>query len=504
MAEDKFPRRQVTAPPPLRDFVRDGWHVVDPGVEILWNWHIDAISDHLEAVQRGEIRKLVINIPPGHAKSVIVAVMFPAWMWIAKPEWRALFSSYAQDLSIRDSVRCRDVIESQWYQETFAPRWKLKGDQNVKSYYANSRQGFRLSLSAGGKTTGYRGDTIIVDDPLNAMDRHSVKAREKVIDWWDRAMSSRLNDKRTGARIVIMQRLHEDDLTGHILKAGGYEHLCLPSEFEPERAAKTFVFGWNETERGSLFSDPRSERGDLLFPALFTRDVIEEAKRDLGADGFAAQHQHRPTPAEGGIFKKHYWCYWQHPGMNLPPVKITKADGTIIEIAPVTLPPNFTRLIQSWDMTFKGGAKSDYVAGQVWGALKADRYLIDQVRGRWGFDETVREFKALSVRHPKARAKYVENKANGPAVVDHLKNEISGISLYDPGKTTKEERAWAVEPEVKSGNVYLPHPDMAKWTDDYLSEFGAFPNGSNDDQVDATSQALIVLASSVGGGLYGQ
>jgi predicted phage terminase large subunit-like protein len=491
----------VTEPPRLSDFIRDGWHVVDPGLPILWNWHIDAISEHLEAVARGEIRKLVINIPPGHAKSIIVAVMWPAWMWIWKPEWRALFSSYAQELANRDSVRCRDVISSPWYQEQFAPRWRLKGDQNVKSYFANSRQGFRLSLSASGKTTGHRGDTIIVDDPMNAGDRHSKLKRDKVIDWWDRSMSSRLNDKRTGARIVIMQRLHEDDLTGHILKKGGYEVLCLPSEFDPDRRAVTYIFLPNG-ERKELFRDPRAERGELLFPSLFTPEVIAEAKVDL-ADDFHAQHQHNPTPAEGGMFKKHYWRYWHYEGHPLPPVKVQLPDGTILEVPSVPLPKTFQRMIQSWDMAFKGKDSSDYVAGQVWGQKGADKFLLEQVRDQLGFDGTVKAVKDTTKRHPLARAKYVEDKANGPAVIDHLKHEISGLVAVEP-RGSKEARAWTAEPDIKAGNVYLPHPAIASWVPDYIAEFAAFPKGAKDDQVDATTQALDQLANSAFGGLYGQ
>ncbi|MES2460272.1 MAG: phage terminase large subunit [Armatimonadota bacterium] len=489
--------------PPFRQFVRDAWHVVDPGLEVLWNWHVDAIADHLEAVKRGEIQKLVINIPPGHAKSILVAVMWPAWMWLEKPEWRALFSSYAADLSIRDSVRCRDIIDSQWYQETFTPTWRLKTDQNVKSYFANSQQGFRLSHSVTGKVTGYRGDAIVCDDPLNALDRHSVKAREKVIDWWDRSMSSRLNDKRTGVRVVIMQRLHEEDLTGHILAKGfGYEHLCLPSKYEPERKSRTFIMSLQEDgsrRRELFFEDPREEHGDLLFPQLFTPGVIAEAEQELGDEGFNAQHQHSPMPSEGGMFKERYWRYWcydEAQSKQLGTVKVALADGDILQVAATPRPKNFASLVQSWDATFKQGGSS-YVVGQVWGIIGADRYLLDQVRDKWGFDETVNQIRAMRKRWPLARTIYLEDKANGPAIQDHLKKEISGIIMVEP-RGTKEERAWAVVPQIRSQNVYLPHPGLKsmvpgqtyEWVKGFKAEFSVFPNGTNDDQVDTATQAL--------------
>src|SRR5258707_11615896 len=223
----------------LNKFVRAAWPIVEPSTVLKWNWHIDAISEHLEAVTNKQIQRLVINIPPGHMKSLIVSVFWPAWVWITKPEWKGLFSSYASELAIRDSVKCRTIIESDWYRQGFQNGWNLSADQNRKDFFQNTKQGFRISLSVGGKGTGFRGDAVIVDDPLNAADATSKAIRDSTIAWWDQTMSSRLNDQATGARVIIMQRLHEDDLTGHVLLTGGWEHLCLPSEFEPKRKSVT-------------------------------------------------------------------------------------------------------------------------------------------------------------------------------------------------------------------------------------------------------------------------
>lgn len=441
--------------------------MVEPGTPLLWNWHIDAICEHLQAVTDGRIRRLLINIPPGHMKSLLVSVFWPAWVWARRPEWRALFSSYAMDLAIRDSVRCRDLITSEWYQEGFCPPWGLKGDQNVKSFFENTRRGFRFSLSVGGRATGFRGDCVVVDDPLNAKEQYSKTARDECVFWWDKVMSSRLNDQRVGARVIIMQRLHEEDLAGHVIRKEGYEHLCLPTEFEPERLtgsgrdhipAATRI-GWR---------DPRTEPGELLFPTLFSAPVVTEAKRDLGADGFAGQHQQRPSPADGTIFKRAWWQYYRQA------------------------PAVFDVVIQSWDCSFKDTKGTDYVVGQVWGRLGADKYLLDQVRDRMDFTATCAALKSLSAKWSRAAAKLIEDKANGPAVISALRRQVSGLIPVEPDGS-KVARAHAVSADVEAGNVYLP--EGATFTSDFVEELASFPNGTYDDQVDAATQALRRLSS---------
>lgn len=471
----------------LAEFVRGAWPIIEPGTPLVWNWHLDAICEHLEAVTDGRIRRLLINIPPGHMKSLLVSVFWPAWVWTKRPEWRALFGSYAMDLAIRDSVRCRDIITSDWYQDTFRPQWKLKGDQNVKSYFTNSQQGFRFSLSVGGQATGWRGDAMVVDDPLNVKDQWSSLARQEALRWWDQTMSSRLNDQAKGARVIIMQRLHEEDLAGHVLRKGGYEHLCLPSRFEPERLdsdrdriPRITGIGW---------SDPRTERNELLFPGLFPAEVIAEAEIDQGSAGFAGQHQQRPSPSEGGVFKKHWWRYWQPKGASLPPVVVRLPDGSIEYREAVELPERFTRQAQSWDCAFKDTKGSDFVAGGAWGEDKADKYLLTQRRDRLSFTATVDAIVAMSVAYPGTSAKYVEDKANGAAVIDTLRKKIAGLIAVEP-EGGKISRANAVAPMVESGNVYLPHPAIAPWVLDYIEEHAAFPSGQYDDQVDQTTQIL--------------
>lgn len=474
----------------LADFIRYGWHVVEPGTPLIWNWHIDAICLHLEAVTRGDIKRLLINIPPGHMKSLIVSVFWPAWEWIHEPTVRNMFSSYAMELATRDSIRCRDLLTSDWYTAWFPHDWRLKADENNKGYFANTRNGFRFSLSVGGRATGFRGNKVVCDDPLNAKDQFSAPAREEAIFWWDNSMSSRLNDMRKGARVIIMQRLHEEDLSGHnIAKKRGYEHLCLPSEWEPRATAcpcETCQKG--ETSIG--WRDPRTERDAMLFPELFPREVLAEAKTDLGSVGYAGQHQQRPSPAEGSIFKAHWWKYWCYPGQELPPVQVRLKDNTFVEIPAVPLPDNFDEVLQSWDMTFKDTKNSDDVCGQVWGRHGANKFLLHQVCERMNFTKSCNAVVEVTGAWPSAHRKLVEDKANGPAVIDALTSQIPGLVAVNP-EGGKEARANAVSAQVESGNVYLPHPLIFSWVEAFRAQTTGFPGLTRDDMVDAMTQALI-------------
>ena len=504
----------------LYEFVRQAWPLVEPAAAFLDNWHVGAICEHLEAVTRGEITRLCINVPAGHAKSLLVAVLWPAWIWTHRPQWRGLFASYAYDLAERDSVRCRSLIRTDWYgvfMDTGA--WDIAPDQDTKGYFVNTRSGFRFSTSVGAQATGWRGDAVIVDDPLSAKEAPSKLAREEAIYWWDKVMSSRLNDMARGARVIIMQRLHEDDLSGHVLAERGYEHLCLPSEFDPQR--RSITYHWVPTtpppaaapspgpaaeepfanlqtpvllsadvapavERREFWRDPRTAEGALLFPALFPTAVLEQAKKDLGSDGYAGQHDQRPTPDGGGRFRTAWWRFWRHDGDS---AGTSRRPAGCSDSAARTL-PTLDHVVMSLDAAFKATDSSDYVVFQVWGAAEADRFLLHQTRGRMSFTETLATFRRLARDWPDASRKLVEDKANGSAVVSTLEHEIAGIIAVNP-EGGKEARAAAVQPQIESGNVYLP--EGAPWLDDFVAEFAAFPRGRHDDQVDALSQALLDL-----------
>jgi predicted phage terminase large subunit-like protein len=468
----------------LSEFVRQAWLVVEPGTDLIWSWHLDLICKHLEAVSHGELLRLLINIPPGHMKSLLVAVFWPAWMWTHTPSWRVLFSSYDMALSTRDSVRCRDVITSSWYLETFKPDWMMKGDQNVKGYFENTAGGLRQALSVGGKGTGFRGDCVVVDDPHNVKERASDEELAGVHFWWDKRMSSRLNDPRKGVRVVIQQRVHENDLAGHLLKKGDYTHLCLPTEFDHDKKCDT---KWGE--------DPRTEPCELLFPKLFPAKVIEEAKDDLGEYDFAGQHNQTPAPPGGGIIKQAWFRFWYPSDVSKPNTYTTKLeDGTIHWHEQIELPSRFDAQIQSWDMTFKEKSKNpkkkpDFVVGQTWATMRKRRFLLDQVRGRMSFTMAVEAVRALTKTWPNTELKLVEDAANGPAITSELEAEIGGFELVTPAGG-KEVRAHSASNTIRAGYVYLPHPDVFPWVKELLYEVCVFPRGANDDQLDALTQLI--------------
>ncbi len=203
----------------LREFVRACWHIIEPNTRLAWSWALDAMCDHVEALLTGKLGKtnLIITVPPGAMKSTIVSVATPAWQWINRPQWRAIHASGNFQVSVRDSLRCRAILDSAWYRNRFGISWQFASDQNLKSYYANSASGFRSAVSSGSKITGSRADSLFVDDALDAADAYSDNARTTVIDWWRQAFANRLNDAQTGTRCIIQQRLHPEDLVGWIL-----------------------------------------------------------------------------------------------------------------------------------------------------------------------------------------------------------------------------------------------------------------------------------------------
>lgn len=471
----------------LREYIRQAWHVVEPATPYVHGWHIDAMAEHLMAVGAGEIRNLLINVPPRHMKSLTVNVFWMTWEWTKRPWLRWLFSSYALSLSIRDSLKCRRLIESPWYQSNWSDKFQLTGDQNVKSRYDNDSTGYRISTSVDSAATGEGGDIIVADDPHSAKEAQSDTSRNSTLVWWDQTMSTRVNNPKTVAKVIVMQRLHEQDLSGHVLERGGWEHLRLPAEFE-EKAYVTSI-GWR---------DPRTQHGELLWADQFGVKELAETKRDLGSYGVSGQLQQNPSPAEGGMIKKMWWRFWVPKGVEIPPYQTRKADGSWHIHIQEELPERFDIELQSWDMAFKESTDTDFVVGQHWGKRKADKYLLDQIRGRMDFVKTIEAVKDLTKRSPRARTKLVEAKANGPAVVSALRRDMAGLIEVEP-QGGKIARATAVSPTIESGNVYLPHPAIAPWVEDFINEFSTFPNGANDDQVDGASQALIRMSDASDG-----
>ena len=454
-------------------FVERGWHVVEPA-PFVPGFHLDAICGHLEAVARGEIRRLLINVPPRHGKSLLVSVLWPAWVWASRPETRFLFASYAHSLSLRDSGRCRRLVESDWYRARWGGRVELVDDMRTKERFELTAGGARIATSVGGWATGEGGDVIVIDDPHKIEEASSPAAREATIEWFDGTMSTRQNDPRTSATVIVGQRLHERDLFGHLVAQGDLEHLCLPAEFE-----RSHPFRWPH--------DPRRVEGDLLWPERFGAAELADLKRSLGSQQTASQLQQRPAPAEGAVFRREWWRWY-------PPEK-----------APVVV----DRVLQSWDLTFGDGAGADYVVGQAWAAVGPDRYLLRQIRERLSFVDQIAAIEELTewvnARYPRHRGHAIigEEAANGTAMVSVLKRTLQSVVGERP-RGIKLARASAVTPQVEAGNVFLPGAPNADgagydarvtpaWVQAFVHEAETFPSGAYDDQVDAMAQALSRL-----------
>jgi predicted phage terminase large subunit-like protein len=335
-----------------------------------------------------------------------------------------------------------------------------------------------MASSMGAAPQGVGCDALIVDDPHNARRAESDTIRDFDIRMFENAFTQRLDDPETGVIIIVMQRLHERDLSGHILSQNlGYTHLKIPGEFR-----RPMVFHFPLSER-----KVECQEGTALHPERKSMARLEKQKRELGHHGYSAQILQEPEARGGGILKaeKHI-RFWHHRKAD-PPKEYPTAEVSII-------PSEMDKEVQSWDLTFKDKKKSDFVVGQVWGKVKANCYLKDQVNDRMSFTASKEALKRMTLRYPDTKEKYVEDAANGPALQDDLKSDIPGIILVTVNGMSKSERLYATEYLWDAGNVWLPHPEIAPWILDYLSNVLAFPrSGVPDDEVDATTQALIRL-----------
>jgi len=479
--EDKHKRAERAEIKPsdlsLWQFVNDGWGSLNPGRKFYDNWHIGAICEHLTAVRKGQIKRLVINQPPRTSKTTVARVAFPAWVWTDEPWFQWLSLSHSEKLALRDNVAMRRLITSPWYTDTFGS-FTLTSDQNQKQRFENDWGGTSLAFGMLSSGQGEGGDGIIIDDPMDRRHAFSDAERMSILEEFDKKWSTRHNDPRTGFTVVVMQRLSENDVAGHCLADLGYEHLCLPMRFESDRKCVTSI-GWE---------DPRTSEGELLWPERIPDAEVKLLETQLGHEA-PGQLQQNPAPREGNIIKLHWLRYWQPLGANLPPVQVRLEDQTIYEIQAVTLPVSFDTVIQSWDMSFKDKATSSYVAGGLWGKSGANAYFLDQDRRRMDFAETCRAVVSMSEKWPQALTKLVESKANGPAVVSSLKGTIPGFVEVEKNDS-KEAQLYACQPLFEGGNVYLPHPSLFAWVAAYVTELTVFPGAANDDQVDQTTQAL--------------
>lgn len=477
----------------LADFMRHFWPVLEPNTPLAWGMPLDAMCLHLEAAQARLIRRLIINVPPGTSKSTLCNIFFPAWVWAEKnPSERFLTVAFTEELSMRDSTSMRRLIESDEFRSRYGEKVRLMRDQNAKGYYDTTKRGRRL-VKPMQNATGARAGILIVDDPNNATEIDSRTKRKAVTRAYDESLSSRASDPKTYVEIVVQQRLHEEDLTGHLIKSGGgWCVLRLPEEYDPDQKTVTHL------DDGSVFwEDPRTERGELLHPTFRDRPVVDKLKKTMGTFAAAGQLQQQPVPAGGGIVKSWWWRYHAPADLiaSLPPIvaKVVREDGSVYElpVPVVPTPESFDLMLTSGDMSFKDTSKSDFVVIQAHGLKGANRFLLDQVRGRLSFVRTLEAYVDFTKKHPDIDLHLIEEAANGSAVMSVLHDSIPGLVGVNPDRS-KEARVNAASPAIEAGNWYLPHPSLpgCAWVaSEYLPEWAFFPNGANDDQIDATTQA---------------
>lgn len=450
----------------LSTFVREAWHVLEPGQAYLHGWHVDAVCEHLEAITRGEINRLLINIPPGTMKSTLTSVFWPAWEWGPKalPFTRFIGASHEQGLAIRDTLKMRRLVESEWFQA----RWPiaLRHDQNEKKYYENGETGFRQACAVA-SMTGRRGDRVVWDDPHSAEDALSSAHRETALRVFQETLPTRLNNPDRSAIVVVMQRLHESDVSGFILENDlGYEHLCLPMEFEADRRCSTSIG----------FEDPRTEDGELLFPERFPAHVVERDKKVMGSMAVAGQFQQRPAPRAGGFF------VWS----NLEVVNVA---------------PDCSHVVRYWDKagTDGGGA---YTAGVKMGLGRDGKfYVLDVVRGQWGAAERERIIKQTAMSDGFGPHVWIEQEpgSGGKESAESTIRNLAGFSVYAERATgEKSLRAEPYAVQVEAGNVRVLQAD---WTQTFIDEHKTFPVGKYKDQVDAAGGAFNKLAVPTTAGL---
>lgn len=450
----------------LKFFVRRAWPIVEPTTPLVWNWHLDKLCHVLVEVSNNNIKRLKINVPPGTGKSLLVGVLWPAWEWAHDPSLRYLTASYSDDNTIRDNRRLRSVIQSSWYRKLF-PGVQLSSDQYAKIRYETTSKGWRIASSVGGVGTGEHPDRIIIDDPIKAKDARasSGKALDSCVDWYDGTISTRI--ARDPAIILVMQRLHQKDLSQHVEDKGGYYDVMFPMRFEPER------------------KDPLDERtvdGELLWPELWPEAKVHQEEIDLGPFDAAGQLQQRPEPEGGGLFKRHYF--------------------EIVDAAPADI-----WWFRGWDTagTERGG---DWVVGvklgihESTGVTYIDHVARDQLDDI-GVDRLIKNTASLDGVDCAIREEKDVGSA-GMAVVKSRSRTVHGYDYkWESITGDKVVRCKPFRAQCQAGNVKLVRGD---WNAPYIDVMCSFPVGTHDDDVDATSCAYNAAVSEslgpIGGVLF--
>lgn len=461
----------------LRYFTQTFWHLIEPGQPYVHGWHIETACEHLEHAANFNFQELIMNWPPRHMKSILVGVMFPAWVW-AHEEWshrRFICASYSERNSVRDGLKMRLILQSKLYQDVFTPNWTLREDQNQKLKFDNTSSGFRFSTSVGGAVTGEGADYLIVDDPVNALDTNSEAIRTEANEWWDISLSTRANNPKAHCKIIIMQRLHENDLTGHVMKKAQRPkkraHLIFQAKYESKSDFKS--------QTPLVNYDPRKVDGELLWPQRFDGETLKQMAADLDSTGLGQSHaqlQQDPKPMTGSLFKRDWWLRYEKP------------------------PSQIFETIQFWDCAQKPGITNDFSVCVTWARCGIGYFLLDIWRKK--VEAPFLESMAIQkFRQFKPDGIVIEDKSAGSSLIQYLQRfedfQIP-VLAYQP-RGDKEVRATAATPTVQSGKCFLPLTPI--WGDDeignpinlieaFITEHERFPKAAHDDIVDTTSMMV--------------
>ena len=439
----------------LASFIQRSFQTVVPAADYQDNWHIDAIAWRLRQCFDGSIKRLIITLPPRNLKSICASVAFPAWVLGRDPSRRIICASYANELTAKHARDCKAVMESAWYRSVF-PGTRLNPKKSAELEFETTRKGYRYGTSLGGALTGRGGNFVIVDDPIKPGDAMSDVKRESVKQWFDGTLYTRLDSKQDDVIIIVMQRVHVDDLVGHLLdKNAGWVHLDLPAIADADQAVP---IGQGEVYRRKF--------GDILHPDREPLEVLEQIKAEMGTFAFSAQYQQRPVAVEGNLVKwKWFRVYADPPAQD--------HDG---------------RMIQSWDTASKAGELNDYSVCTTWLMKGDDYYLLDVRRERLDYPHL--KMRVIDMAHRfAARSVLVEDKGSGTQLIQDLRHEKPGVRpigiIPEADKITRMSNQSS---HIEAGHVFIP--ESARWLDEFKAEIMAFPNGPFDDQVDSLSQFL--------------
>lgn len=481
----------------LHEFSKQAWEIVEPGRQFCDGWHLAAMAEHLEAMTKGDILKLIINIPPRSMKSLSVAVFWFCWSWIHWPESRWLYSSYAAELSVRDSRKCRDIIASDWYRERWGDRFSLTLD--CAHRFENTRRGMRMSTSITGKATGEGGDVLVTDDPHKADEVYSRTNRHKVANWWDTTMSTRGSDPKKTRRLVVMQRLHEGDLTGHLLsEARGYDHLVLPCRYEDDHPHKIV---------SSLgFTDPRAEGGTgLLWPERFGEEEVADLEKQMGGSyNVAGQLQQRPAPAEGGMFREALFSYFREDDIEV-------GDGSTRRLFTLTDRQGKERKLwsdecfwfQTCDTALKTGEENAYTVVMTFALHHPTKSLCvyDVFRDRVPVPEQYGMLMKQRAKYPQLKFQAIEDQASGTGLIQE--GRVQGTPFRAlKAVADKVSRCTSVCTQYENGMVFHKTPAQANWNEKFEHELLVFPMSEYADQVDCLAYGGMVMQMMQVSGMY--